>query len=113
VRELRRERHVAVVGQDCLEEMIVEMQRPGSPAIASISNEVALYGPKLIDLGLALLRGETVAPYNYVGHRAITADMASHLSEAAAIDIAKGPASHAAEQPAPTKRKPAKKSKAA
>jgi len=76
IRELRREKHVAIVGQDCLDEMILEMQRPGSPAIASISHEVGLYGPRLIDIGLALLRGETVPPYNYVEHRAITADRA-------------------------------------
>jgi len=76
VRELRREKHVAIVGQDCLEEMMLEMQRPGSPAIGSISHEVGLYGPRLIDIGLALLRGETVPPYNYVEHRAITADRA-------------------------------------
>jgi ribose transport system substrate-binding protein len=74
IRELGREKQVAVVGQDCLEEMIAEMQRPGSPAIGSISHEVTQYGPRLIDLGLALLRGETVAPYNYVEHRTITAD---------------------------------------
>ena len=81
VQELGREKHVAVVGQDCLEEMTVEMQRPGSPAIGSISHETALYGPRLIELGLALLRGETVAPYNYVGHRAITAERLSRASE--------------------------------
>jgi len=74
--ELGRENNVAVVGQDCLEEMLAEMGRPGSPAIASISHEVLQYGPRLIDLGLAILRGETVAPYNYVDHRAITADRA-------------------------------------
>jgi ribose transport system substrate-binding protein len=120
IRELRRERHVAVVGQDCVEEMIAEMQRPGSPAIASISNEVALYGPKLIDLGLALLRGETVPPYNYVGHRAITAEMASHLSEVeshAAIDIAKTPQPTQTVQPVSTrtavKLKESRKTKAA
>jgi ribose transport system substrate-binding protein len=83
VRELGREKHVAVVGQDCLEEIITEMQRPGSPAIASISHEVALYGPRLMDLGLALLRGETVAPYNYAAHRAITADRAGKMLEIA------------------------------
>jgi ribose transport system substrate-binding protein len=77
VRELGREKHVAVVGQDCLEEMMTEMQRPGSPAIASISHEVALYGPRLMDLGLALLRGEMIAPYNYVDHRAVPADRAA------------------------------------
>lgn len=74
VREQGRERHVAIAGQDCLEEMMIEMQRPGSPAIASISHEVEQYGPRLIDIGLALLRGETVPPYNYVEPRAIKAD---------------------------------------
>ena len=91
VRELRREKHVAVVGQDCLEEMLTEMQRPGSPAIASIFHEVGLYGTRLIDIGLALLRGETVAPYNYVEHRAITADRAwtLHAKEEGAVEPGK------------------------
>lgn len=82
IRELDREKHVAIVGQDCLEEMVTEMQRPGSPAIASISHEVGRYGPRLIELGLALLRGETVAPYNYVEQKAITADRAGRGLEA-------------------------------
>lgn len=95
VRELQREKHVAVVGQDCLEEMVVEMQRPGSPAIASISHEAGLYGPRLIDIGLALLRGEKVAPYNYVEHRAVTADRALALQAADSKEIAKGGRPHA------------------
>ncbi|HEY4354105.1 MAG TPA: substrate-binding domain-containing protein [Acidobacteriaceae bacterium] len=73
-RELGREHHVAVVGQDCVEEMLAELQRPGTPAVASISHEVQQYGPRIIELGLALLRGETVPPYNYAQHRAITAE---------------------------------------
>jgi len=89
VRELRREKNVAVVGQDCLEEMVVEMQRPGSPAIASISHEAGLYGPRLIDIGLALLRGEKVAPYNYVEHRAVTADRARTLQVAEVQEVVK------------------------
>jgi ribose transport system substrate-binding protein len=95
IRDLDREKHVAIVGQDCLEEMVIEMQRPGSPAIASISHEVGLYGPRLIDLGLALLRGETVAPYNYVEHRAITADRAGRVLEADAGLTVAAAASHA------------------
>ena len=96
VRELRREKHVAVVGQDCLDEMLTEMQRPGSPAIASIFHEVGLYGTRLIDIGLALLRGETVAPYNYVEHRAITADRAWTLQarDEAAVEAVKPVPSH-------------------
>ena len=89
VRELRREKNVAVVGQDCIEEMVVEMQRPGSPAIASISHEAGLYGPRLIDIGLALLRGEKVAPYNYVEHRAVTADRARTLQVAEVQEVVK------------------------
>jgi len=89
VRELKREKNVAVVGQDCLEEMVVEMQRPGSPAIASISHEAGLYGPRLIDIGLALLRGEKVAPYNYVEHRAVTADRARTLQVAEVQEVVK------------------------
>ena len=89
VRELGRESSVAVVGQDCLEEMLAEMGRPGSPAIASISHEVVQYGPRLIDLGLAILRGETVAPYNYVEHRAITADRARALLDGDAVNPGK------------------------
>jgi len=88
VRELKRERHVAVVGQDCLDEMLEEMQRRGSPAIASISHEVAQYGPRLIELGLAMLRGETVAPYNFIAHRAITADRAASVIESKAVAVA-------------------------
>ena len=85
IRELGRERHVAVVGQDCVEEMILEMQRPRSPVIGSISHEVQLYGAKLIDLGLALLRGETVPPYNYIEHRAVTPDKAARPVDLATV----------------------------
>jgi len=67
----------------------VEMQRPGSPAIASISHEAGLYGPRLIDIGLALLRGEKVAPYNYVEHRAVTADRARTLQVAEVQEVVK------------------------
>ncbi len=72
LRELGREAHAAVVGQDALDEMVTELHRRGTPAIGSVSHEVNKYGPRLIDLGLALLRGEKVAPYNYVEHKIIT-----------------------------------------
>lgn len=73
-RELKRERHVAIVGQDCIPEVIEEMQRPESPWIGSVSHEAGNYGPMLIQLGLAILRGQTVPPYNYVEHKLVTAD---------------------------------------
>lgn len=72
VRELKRARHVAIVGQDCIAEAVVEMRRERSPLIASVSHETRSYGPNLIHLGLSLLRGQTVPPYNYVEHRLVT-----------------------------------------
>jgi ribose transport system substrate-binding protein len=75
VREQKRERHVVIVGQDCIADAIDEMRSPRSPLIASISHESASYGPSLINLGLALLSGQKVAPYNYVPHRLVTAQM--------------------------------------
>jgi len=108
IRELGREKHVAVVGQDWLPEMMAEMQRPGSPAIGSISHEVAQYGPRLIELGLALLRGETVAPYNYIEHVAMTAERktgsAADSSKRAEVKPANPKADSAAEPPVPVSR---------
>jgi ribose transport system substrate-binding protein len=73
VRELRLEKHVAIVGQDCIPEALDEMRGTNSPLIASISHEAQTYGPRLIQLGLALLAGQRVPPYNYVEHRLVTA----------------------------------------
>lgn len=72
VRKLKRQGEVAIVGQDCIREALTEMREPGSALIGSVSHEAASYGPRLIQLGLAMLRGETVAPYNYVQHRLVT-----------------------------------------
>ena len=72
VREAGREKHVAVVGQDCIAEAVEEMRRERSPLIGSVSHETGSYGPSLIHLGLALLRGQHVAPYNYVDHKMVT-----------------------------------------
>jgi ribose transport system substrate-binding protein len=72
IREHKRERHVAIVGQDCIAEALQEMRRNRSPMIGSVSHEMSSYGPSLIHLGLSLLRGQTVPPYNYVVHRMVT-----------------------------------------
>ena len=72
VRERKREKHVAIVGQDCIAEAVEEMQRGASPLIGSVSHEAGSYGPNLVHLGLAILRGQTVAPYNYVAHKMVT-----------------------------------------
>lgn len=74
VRQLSREKHVALVGQDCIQEALQEMQRPASPWIGSVSYEAAKYGPALIHLGLTMLQGATVPPYNFVEHKLIRAD---------------------------------------
>lgn len=71
VRELKRDRSVAIVGQDCIAEAIEEMKRKRSPLIGSVSHEAGSYGPSLIHLGLTLLKGQTVAPYNYVQHKMV------------------------------------------
>ena len=72
VRELKRDKHVVIVGQDCIAEAITEMRKERSPLIASVSHETSSYGPSLIYLGLSLLRGQTVPPYNYVEHKLVT-----------------------------------------
>lgn len=72
VRERKREKHVAIIGQDGIAEAMAELRKDKSPLIGSVSHEIASYGPSLIHLGLALLRGETVPPYNYVTHKMVT-----------------------------------------
>jgi ribose transport system substrate-binding protein len=74
IRERGREENFAIVGQDCIPEALEEMRSGSSALIGSISHEAESYGPRLIQLGIALLRGYTVPPYNYVHHRAVTAE---------------------------------------
>jgi ribose transport system substrate-binding protein len=52
---------------------VMEEMRGGTGAmVGSISHEPETYGPRLIQLGIAILRGYTVPPYNYVHHKAVT-----------------------------------------
>jgi len=74
IRETANEQDFAIVGQDCIPEVIEEMKRGTSAIIGSISHEVESYGPRLIQLGIAILRGYSVPPYNYARHRAVTAE---------------------------------------
>lgn len=71
-RELGCEQDFAIAGQDCIPEALEEMRSGKSALVGSISHEVETYGPRLIQLGIALLRGNIVPPYNYVRHRAVT-----------------------------------------
>lgn len=87
VRETRREKDVAIVGQDCIPEALEEMNVPDSPLIGSVSHEAASYGPQLVRLGLAILNGQTVPPYNFVKHRLVTSSLRRKrpLARAAAL----------------------------
>jgi len=76
-RQANREADFAIVGQDCIPEALDEMRTGKSALIGSISHEVETYGPRLIQLGISLLRGYTVPPYNYVRHKAVTAETLS------------------------------------
>ncbi len=72
VRKAGAEPQFAIVGQDCIPEVMEEMRKGTGAIVGSISHEPETYGPRLIQLGISILRGYTVPPYNYVHHRAIT-----------------------------------------
>jgi ribose transport system substrate-binding protein len=80
IRELKWEKYAAVAGQDCIPEALEEMGLAGSPLVASVSHQAHTYGPRLIQLGLAILSGQRVPPYNYVEHRLVPAATARELA---------------------------------
>ena len=82
VREAGQEANFAIVGQDCIPEVLDEMRKRSSAIVGSISHEAESYGPRLIQLGISILRGYTVPPYNYMHHRAITLDTLGELAKA-------------------------------
>jgi ribose transport system substrate-binding protein len=92
-RSLGREKQVAIVGQDCIPEALNELRTKKSPLIGSISHEAHTYGPRLIQLGVTLLRGYTVPPYNYVQHKLITAGNVPETSHIALPYIEEKPKS--------------------
>ncbi|MBS1803251.1 MAG: substrate-binding domain-containing protein [Acidobacteria bacterium] len=71
-RQSGREHDIAVVGQDCIPDALEEMRSGQSALIGSISHEADTYGPRLIQLGISMLRGYAVPPYNYVRHKVVT-----------------------------------------
>jgi ribose transport system substrate-binding protein len=71
-RQNGREHDIAVVGQDCIPDALEEMRSGQSALIGSISHEAETYGPRLIQLGISMLRGYAVPPYNYVRHKVVT-----------------------------------------
>jgi ribose transport system substrate-binding protein len=74
VKDHKREKQVAIMGQDCIPAAIEEMKVPGTPLIGSVSYEAHTYGPRLIQLGIALVRGKRIPPYSYVEHKLVTAN---------------------------------------
>ncbi len=81
LREAGQEANFAIVGQDCVPEVLEEMHRKSSAIVGSISHEAETYGPRLIQLGISILRGYTVPPYNYVHHRAVTPDTLGEIEK--------------------------------
>jgi len=73
-RQSGREQDFAIAGQDCIPEVLDELRKPYSAIIGSISHGAESYGPRLVQLGIALLRGHIVPPYNYVRHHVVTAE---------------------------------------
>jgi ribose transport system substrate-binding protein len=76
-RQLGREQDFAIVGQDCIPEVLDEMRKGTGAIIGSISHGAETYGPRLIQLGISLLRGHIVPPYNYVRHHVVTPETLS------------------------------------
>ena len=81
VREAGEEPNFAIVGQDCIPEVIEEMRKKSSAIVGSISHEAETYGPRLIQLGISILRGYTVPPYNYVHHRPVSPETLGELAK--------------------------------
>jgi len=74
IRKRNQQANFAIVGQDCIPEAREEIRSGSSALIGSIWHTTETYGPRLIQLGITLLRGIAVPPYNYVQHRAVTAE---------------------------------------
>ncbi|WP_446744450.1 substrate-binding domain-containing protein [Silvibacterium acidisoli] len=74
-RSLKREKHLMIVGQDAIEEMLNEMRKSRTPAVATISHGAENYGRQLIHVGLEILKGRHVPPYHFAEHKLITQKM--------------------------------------
>lgn len=83
-RQNGREQEFAIAGQDCIPEVLEEMRKGTSAIIGSVSHSAESYGPRLIQLGITLLRGRIVPPYNYVRHRVVTPESLAAEEHAAA-----------------------------
>jgi ribose transport system substrate-binding protein len=75
VRELNLEQSVAVAGQDGIAEAMEEMMKPGSPLVVSTEHFAESYGEQLVALGLNILRGQAVPPYNFTEQKILTQEL--------------------------------------
>ena len=99
IRKRNQQANFAIVGQDCIPEAREEIRSGSSALIGSIWHTTETYGPRLIQLGITLLRGIAVPPYNYVQHRAVTAETLA----AEAQPLVSGPAQDYARSKLPEK----------
>jgi ribose transport system substrate-binding protein len=81
-RQHGREDDIAVVGQDCIPDALEEIRTGQSALIGTISHEAETYGSRLVQLGISMLRGYAVPPYNYVRHRVVTPETIGARSDA-------------------------------
>jgi ribose transport system substrate-binding protein len=72
VRELHMEQSVAIAGQDGIAEAVEEMMKPSSPLVVSTEHFAESYGERLVALGLNILRGHAVPPYNFTEQKILT-----------------------------------------
>ncbi len=77
VRISKREHDVAIVSHDAIPEAIEEIERPESPFLASVASDISLHGPRLLQLGSALLEGRPKPPYNFVDHHLVASQNVS------------------------------------
>ncbi|MDR3727749.1 MAG: substrate-binding domain-containing protein [Terracidiphilus sp.] len=77
IRQAEREADCAIAGQDCIPEVLEEMRSGKSAIIGSISHEAESYGRRLVQIGISLLRGNSVPPYNYVHQSVVTPETLS------------------------------------
>jgi ribose transport system substrate-binding protein len=67
---LRREISVLVVGIECIPEQLVDLHGGESLLIGAVVQDPDRYGQALVELGIAMIQGKPVPPYNFVKHRA-------------------------------------------
>jgi ribose transport system substrate-binding protein len=67
----KRKLEAAIVGLEGTPEALAAMVQPRSPFIGTVAFFPEEYGRGLIDVSLRLLRGEQVAPFQYIRHQLI------------------------------------------